>query len=153
VVGERRRGFGRAAALEDQRDSAAGVRPANGHRDREEFLPLVEDFLQKNFHLAPNRTKRRRDDYPPLPLLLSLLDIAIDRRQSLGREWPTDRLEKVRNALEYIIFAVLTHELSEIENPNIANKSNHYLRFLQTLPTFDELYIISLHSTSSSTMR
>jgi hypothetical protein len=113
--------------------------------DRERFLPLVDDFLRKNFHLVAEPAQRRVEDYPPLPLLLSLLDMAIDRRQSLGREWSTGRLEEVRNALEYIIFAVLTHELSEIGDPAIANKSDHYSRFLQTLPAHDELSVISLN--------
>ncbi len=113
--------------------------------EREQFLPLVEAFLKQNFHLATDVALRKTEDYPPLPLLLSMLDIAIDRRQSLGRDWPSGRLEEVRNALEYIIFAVLTHELAEIESPGVAHKADHYFRFLQTLPSLDDLTVISLN--------
>jgi hypothetical protein len=101
--------------------------------DREHFLPLIERFLIANFHLPGDAAIRRPEDYPPLPLLLSLLDIAIDRRQSLGKEWSTAELEEVRSALEYIIFAVLTHELRDIEDPNVPDKLNYYRRYLEGL--------------------
>ena len=80
--------------------------------DREDFLGTLHDFLSSNFHdTGP-------DEYPPLPLLISLLDTAIDRKHAFDAEWNAERLMAVRVALDYIIFAVLDHDLQRIQtNP------------------------------------
>jgi hypothetical protein len=44
-----------------------------------------------------------KEDYPTLPLLLSLLDTAIDHKQPFGSNWPPDELVRVREAMEYAI--------------------------------------------------
>jgi hypothetical protein len=76
----------------------------------------VEDFLADSFHL-PRKLNRKDQDYPALPLLLSLLDTAIDRGQPFaGRE--VDRLREVRAALEYLIFAVLEEQLRHVPADN-----------------------------------
>ncbi len=47
------------------------------------LLPL-EQFLIENFHLQPTA---QPEDYPGLPLLMSLLDLTVDRRQPFRKEW------------------------------------------------------------------
>jgi NAD-dependent SIR2 family protein deacetylase len=84
--------------------------------DREEFINLLDDFLTSNFHVPPAPAARQTDDYPALPLLLSLVDTAIDRRQALGPGWDPPRLRDVREALEYAVFAVLDHQLQHTTN-------------------------------------
>lgn len=108
------------------------------HIQRENFLGILDQFLVENFHLPPNHATRRQEDYPGLPLLLSLLDTAIDRRHALRAGWGHDRLVDVRDALEYVIFALLDHRLR-----NIAD--NHYLRLLQLLKPNEEPTFISLN--------
>lgn len=52
-------------------------------RDSFENVPinLLERFLQENFHLATDAKAREQKDYPTLPLLLSLIDLGIEKRQ------------------------------------------------------------------------
>jgi hypothetical protein len=67
-------------------------------------LNLLQQFLNANFPV-PNR--QGPQDYPSLPLLLSLLDTAIDRKQPFAPGWPVERIAEVRQAVEAAIFAVL----------------------------------------------
>lgn len=86
--------------------------------EREDFLHTLDNFLIENFHIPRDRSVRKPGRYPPLPLLISLLDVAIDRKQTFSRHWDVDRLSGVRKALEYVIFAVLQHSLRNIgSNP------------------------------------
>ena len=72
--------------------------------EREQYLHLVDSFLVENFHLPQQPSE---GDYPALPLLLSLVDTAIHRKQLMeGINWPADLLRQVRRALEYMIFAL-----------------------------------------------
>ena len=50
-----------------------------GHRNH--HLDILESFLHENFHLATDAKSRKQNDYPTLPLLLSLIDLGIDKRQ------------------------------------------------------------------------
>src|SRR5262249_9171181 len=68
--------------------------------EREEYIALFEPFLVENFHLPERRQDRVETDYPALPLLLSLVDKAIDRNQHMSQNWPPDRLRLVRRALQ-----------------------------------------------------
>ena len=86
--------------------------------EREDFLGNLADFLRANFHL-PDWGMRTRESFPPLPLLIGLLDIAISRKHSLGPGWGSDELLRVRQALDYAIFAV-------IENDLLGLIANHY---------------------------
>jgi hypothetical protein len=92
---------------------------------REDFFLTLDGFLIENFHVPENHGARQADHYPALPLLISLIDTAIDRKHSFGANWPVDRLMDVRNALEYAIFALLDSELTRI--------NNHYRTFLDKL--------------------
>ncbi|MEZ5399291.1 MAG: SIR2 family protein [Bryobacteraceae bacterium] len=84
-----------------------------GAIEREGYTDLLHGFLTRLFHLPPAPTP---DDYPSLPLLISLLDTAIDRRQPMGPTWPVNLLREVRRALQYVIFALLELELRSISH-------------------------------------
>jgi hypothetical protein len=75
--------------------------------EREEFLSDLGEFLRGNFHLPESWSYRTRESYPPLPLLMGLLDIAISHKHSLSSKWDAERLLRVRQALDYVIFAVI----------------------------------------------
>jgi hypothetical protein len=88
---------------------------------REGFFDDVEGFLRDQFHLPAAPGRRTRQDYPGLPLLLSLIDTAVDRGQPLG-DRSIDDLRRLRGALEYVIFAVLQEHLDSVpeDNPYVA---------------------------------
>lgn len=82
--------------------------------------PGLKGFLRKALDTAPDKLKdldaflRGYFGYappeqpcPPLPLVLGVLDIALDRKQGLGSDWDVKRLRKVRGQIEYGIFVVL----------------------------------------------
>jgi hypothetical protein len=91
---------------------------------RHDHIALLEKFLVENFHL-PAAGDRKPDHFPPLPLVLSLLDTAIDRDDAFAANWPPPKLRGVREALEYAIFALLEYRLRRIQP--------HYTRFLEAL--------------------
>lgn len=90
--------------------------------ERESYAPLLNEFLVELFNVPALPARRKRDSYPGLPLLLSIIDTAIDRKEPLGSKWVPERvapgdpsgrrsLIDLRQALEYIIFAVLDYTL------------------------------------------
>jgi hypothetical protein len=78
--------------------------------EREGYLSALDCFLEAVFHM-PARPVRTKLAYPGLPLLMSLIDTAIDRNQPLHSDYDVDRLREVRAAIEYAIFAVLEYKL------------------------------------------
>jgi NAD-dependent SIR2 family protein deacetylase len=110
---------------------------AQGELEREGYLALVDRFLVENFNVPP--TGRRLEHFPPLPLVLSLVDTAVDRGDSFGREWNAAQLRVVRDGLEYGIFALLERRLRRIQP--------HYKRFLASLYAADpeDVTLISLN--------
>ncbi len=90
----------------------------SGIEEREQFLFTVKEFLKDVFFL-PAATIPEAHDYPPLPLLLSLVDMGIDLKHafgptsecSLGPVWAPPLLNKVRSGIDYAIFAVLESSL------------------------------------------
>lgn len=121
--------------------------------EREGYADLLEEFLVENFHLPRLADDRKTNDYPALPLLLSLIDTAIDRKQPFSPKWVSERiidvnqsngyfrqsLVHVREALEYLIFAVLEYQLRSLKN-------NHYLSLFEKLYQDDaEPTVISLN--------
>lgn len=77
--------------------------------EREGYLALLDRFLEQVFRLPP-RPSRVKSSYPGLPLLMSLIDAAIDRGQPLSN-YDVAMLREVRAALDYTIFAVLELKL------------------------------------------
>lgn len=78
-------------------------------RERAIQLDLVNDFLQEQFRVPKDILKRKVKDYPSLPLLMSLIDIAIDRKHSFGARWNIETMAKLRHALDLAIFSVLQY--------------------------------------------
>jgi hypothetical protein len=91
--------------------SAAGI------IEREDYLANLSAFLHENFHVPPGAQRTR--DFPDLPLLIGLLDIALDHKHSLRSDWSAERLKTVRDALNYVIFAVLEHKLHQLDYPHL----------------------------------
>lgn len=75
-----------------------------GSLDVKRVKPL-EEFLVDTFHVPHDR--RARDVYPPLPLLLSLIDTSLALEHPLSSQRSIQRLREVRSAIEYAIFAVI----------------------------------------------
>ncbi len=89
--------------------------------EREDFLTRVREFIDENFFPSGGE-----DSFPPLPLLISVIDTAIDRKHSLNQKWDNGQLIAVREALDYVIFAVLNNELRKLQ-------TNCYQTLLQKL--------------------
>lgn len=108
--------------------------------EREYYIDLLDRFLVENFHLPQQQADRTDEDYPGLPLLLSLVDTAIDRNQPMGPAWNVDTLRKVRRALQYMIFGLLELKLRSLSH-------NYYLDLLTKLdPNHDgSLTVVSLN--------
>ena len=51
--------------------------------ERRDLAAKLEDCLVRHFHVPSAVEARAQEDYPPLPLLLSLLDLAIDQDRPL----------------------------------------------------------------------
>jgi hypothetical protein len=84
--------------------------------EREGYLALLDGFLEQVFRL-PQRNSRVKTSYPGLPLLMSLIDAAIDRGQPLRSGYDAAKLRDVRAALDYTIFAVLEFKLRGVIPP------------------------------------
>lgn len=90
----------------------------------EKLAVPLEECLVRHFHVPREISSRQRDDYPALPLVLSLLDLAIDQDRPLSftvpgepvDRWDHGRLSQARKAIEYVIFAVLDDHLRVVEN-------------------------------------
>jgi hypothetical protein len=78
-------------------------------------LDPLEEFLRDLFHVDRNTVG---DHYPSLPLLMSLLDTALDRRQSFHPNWEASKVSEVREAVEFGIFDLLEDQLKQVQTTN-----------------------------------
>ena len=67
-------------------------------------LTLLKDFLEQEFHVNSASPKV---EYPALPLVMSLIDTALDRRQSLNANWDVAKLTQLREEVEFALFDLL----------------------------------------------
>lgn len=74
-------------------------------------LDPARRFLSEVFHFDAGGPAEPRD-YPGLVDVLSVVDLAMDRRENLARDYDQDRLREVRRSLDYCIFTALEHSLS-----------------------------------------
>lgn len=81
------------------------------------LLQSLVGFLERNFGL-PKRRRRNDGDYPQLPLLLSLLDTAIDREHGFGGSTTVDQLRRVRKEAEYAVFHAIADSLRHAVGPD-----------------------------------
>lgn len=77
-------------------------------------LNLLKDFLENQFHVAAASPK---DQYPGLPLLMSLIDTALDRRQSFG-PWDAAMVSQLREQVEFGVFDLLEERLEKSPTNN-----------------------------------
>jgi hypothetical protein len=84
--------------------------------ERPQDIEHLRQCLTEHFHVP--RNSAAREDYPPLTLLLSILDLSIERNRPLPQRKPDfpkglgrQELAKARATIEYVIFAVLDYHL------------------------------------------
>ena len=95
---------------------------------------LLSDFLGTLFHVNPGSLP---DHFPGLPLVMSLLDTALDRRQAFHPQWDPQRVSELRQAIELRMFDLLEEKLYK------APTNNHW-QLLQTVyPSPAEPCVIS----------
>jgi hypothetical protein len=88
---------------------------------------LLSDFLDKLFHVNRGAPP---DQFPGLPLVMSLLDTALDRRQAFHPEWDPQRISDVRQAIELRMFDLLEEALRRAPT----NNHGRLLRTVYPLP-------------------
>jgi hypothetical protein len=96
-------------------------------------LPLLQEFLKNLFHVDVGLSK---EHYPGLPLVMSLVDTALDRREAFHPKWNTQKLSEIREAVELGIFDHLEERLNKVPT------TNHY-SLLQTIFPTTEPCVIS----------
>lgn len=95
---------------------------------------LLEEFLAEQFHVTPESPS---DLYPGLPLVMSLVDTALDRRQDFHPSWDSSRLASLRQHVEFAIFDLLE------ENLKVAPTNNHWTLLNRLFPDGTEPCVIS----------
>jgi hypothetical protein len=86
-------------------------------------LTMLRSFLADLFHVDLQSSE---DLYPGLPLVMSLLDTALDRRQSFHPNWDSLAVSQLREAIELGIFDLLEESLYSAQ-------TNSHLRLLQAI--------------------
>lgn len=99
-------------------------------------LNELELFLSQQFHVGPGTPK---DQYPGLPMLMSLIDMAIDRRETLHPQWDLDRVGRLRHTVEAAIFDLLEWRLEKVPT------NNHWGLFQKLYPAPMEPTVLSLN--------
>lgn len=94
---------------------------------------LVE-FLAQEFHVNATTPKER---YPGLPLLMSLIDTALDRREVFHGRWDLDAIAQLREAIEFGIFEVLEDALQR------APTNNHYNLLAKLFPNLEQPCVVT----------
>jgi kumamolisin len=97
-------------------------------------VPRLQQFLQDQFHILRNGP---RESYPGLPMLMSLLDTAIDRRQGLHPAWDANSVVEIREAIEFGIFDLLEERLMP------APTNNHWQLLDKVYPISTQPCVIS----------
>ena len=77
-------------------------------------LELLRGFLREVFHFDAPRTAGAAawKRVPSLVDVLSVVDVALDRKENLARGFDVERLRRVRTAIEFAIFNALEDSLS-----------------------------------------
>jgi hypothetical protein len=108
-------------ALLSTKASLQAQNPAGG-------VDTLVEFLAEEFHVHATTQK---EHYPGLPLLLSLIDTALDRREIFHGRWDLNAITQLRQAIEFGIFDVLEDALRK------APTNNHYTLLLKLFPNLD----------------
>lgn len=92
------------------------------------------DFLAQEFHVNAATPK---EHYPGLPLLMSLIDTALDRREVFHGRWDLNTIAQIREAIESGIFDVLEDALKK------APTNNHYNMLVKLFPGPEEPCVVT----------
>lgn len=98
----------------------------NAAADPKGQVAKLVKFLESEFHVYPGLPK---EQYPGLPLLMSLLDMALERRELFDAEWDVGVVAELREAIELGIFDVLEEALVKFPT------NNHYYLLERIFPT------------------
>jgi len=90
-------------------------------------LEVVKAFLKDVFHFDADVQQVKSKDYPGLVDVLSVVDMALDRKESLAPGYGVEKLRKVREGLEYAIFRALEHSLSHKNKKRPRSKATKQL--------------------------
>lgn len=85
----------------------------------------LRQFLEQEFHVAPGAPK---ESYPGLPLLMSLIDTGLDRRQAFNGRWDLAALSRLREQIEFGIYDLLEEQLQR------SPTNNHWMLFDKLYP-------------------
>jgi len=88
-------------------------------------VPRLRQFLLDQFHVTPGSPS---EAFPGLPMLMSLIDTALERRESLHPSWDYNNLQDIRECVELGIFDVLEEKLFK------AQTTNHFSLFHTLYP-------------------
>lgn len=94
-----------------------------------ESLGRLKEFLEQEFHV---REGAPEEHYPSLPLVMSLIDTALDRRQDFNERWDLEAMNDLRQQIELGIWEVLEGQLEH------APTNNHWLLFDLLFPAAGE---------------
>jgi SIR2-like domain len=86
-------------------------------------------FLEEQFHI---RADSSNESFPGLPLLLSLMDTAIDRKQAFSNNWDAASISALRQRMEFGIYNLLESLLQS------AQTNNHWTLFNELYPLGQE---------------
>lgn len=92
-------------------------------------MARLRQFLEQEFHVSVGAPKAH---YPGLPLLLSLVDVALDLRQDFNERWDLSALADLRQQIEFGIWEVLEEKLER------APTNNHFQLFDRLYPSGGE---------------
>ncbi len=119
----------------------AGATKSCGGPLTDEILPAVlaapdpspspaslANFFGSLFHVNPGAAK---DQFPSLPLVMSLIDTALDRRQAFHPDWGPQKVSDLRQAIELRIFDLLEEQLYKAPT----NNHSHLLQTVYPAPT------------------
>jgi hypothetical protein len=96
--------------------------------------PLLREFVEKFFHV---NAATPVEQFPGLPLLMSLLDTALDRRQAFHPDWELTRVSELRQAIEIGMFDLLEETLRRVPT------NNHYGLLQKIYPAPAEPCVVS----------
>jgi hypothetical protein len=78
-------------------------------------LNLLKKFLEEQFHVTPVSPK---EHYPGLPLIMSLIDTALVRRQAFSSDLDATAVSQLREEMEFGIFDLLEEQLEKSPTGN-----------------------------------
>jgi hypothetical protein len=74
--------------------------------------PRLREFVEKFFHV---NAATPLEQFPDLPLLMSLLDTSLDRRQAFHPDWQQQQVSDLRRAIEIGMFDLLEETLEKVQ--------------------------------------